>query len=62
MKHIYILLPLIFILIASACSTEQNPTTYIYSDPNYSSCLENEEEILSSSGSEGVQYFTSAWE
>jgi hypothetical protein len=51
MKNLYMLLPLLFILVTSACSNEQDPTIYIYADPSYSSCLDNEESILSSSGS-----------
>jgi len=51
MKHLYSLLPLLIILITSACSSEQNPT-YIYSDSNYTSCLDNEDAILNSQGSE----------
>jgi hypothetical protein len=52
MKYLYSLLLLLTILIISACSSEQNPTTYIYPDPNYTSCLDNEEAILNSAGSE----------
>jgi hypothetical protein len=52
MKHLFIILPLVIILITSSCSTEQNPTNYIYSDPNYTSCMDNEESILSSPGCE----------
>jgi len=52
MKYIYNLLPLLTILVTSACSNKQDPTTYIYADPSYNSCLDNEEEILRASGSE----------
>jgi hypothetical protein len=51
MKNLYVLLPLLFILVTSACSDEQDPTIYIYADPSYASCLDNEETILNSSGS-----------
>ncbi len=52
MKQLYILLSLLSIIITSACSNEQDPTTYIYADPSFSTCLDNEEAILSSQGSE----------
>lgn len=52
MKYIYILIQFLIILITSSCSNEQDSTIYIYADPPYSSCLDNEEAILTSSGSE----------
>jgi len=51
MKQIKILFYLLTILIITACSNEQDPTIYIYADPSYSSCLDNEEAILNSPGS-----------
>ena len=52
MKYINLLPSLLTILIFSACSDEQDPTIYIYADPSYLSCLDNEESILRSSGSD----------
>ena len=52
MKHIHILIQSLIILITSSCSNEQDPTIYIYADPPSSSCLDNEEAILTFSGSE----------
>lgn len=51
MKLINFVFLLLAISIIPACSDEQDPTIYIYADPSYSSCLDNEESILSSSGS-----------
>ena len=54
MKYFNFLVLILSILILQACSNEQDPTIYIYADPSSSSCLDNEENILSSPGSEGA--------
>jgi hypothetical protein len=51
MNYINHLRLLLTISIISACSDEQDPTIYIYGDPSYASCLDNEQAILSSQGS-----------
>ena len=52
MKYFIFLVSILTILTIQACSNEQDPTIYIYADPSSSSCLDNEENILSSPGSE----------